>query len=62
VDDPIYCELSEIPLGVPGRAARCADYARSWCNGYRSYQFTPDGSTLTWLVPLEHLTVLEVIR
>jgi hypothetical protein len=62
VDDPFYCEKSEIPLGRPGRAVRSPDFARSWCNGYRSYQFTPDGSTLTWLVPLETLTVLEVVR
>lgn len=62
VNDPAYCEKSEIPLGKPGRAVRSPDYARSWRNGYRSYQFTPDGSTLTWLVPLEHLTVLEVVR
>jgi hypothetical protein len=62
VDDELYCEKSEIPLGRPGRAVRCADYARPWCNGYLSYQFTPDGSSLTWLVPLENLTVLEVVR
>lgn len=62
LDDVMYAQLSEIPLGVPGKAVRCADFARDWCNGYRSYQFTPDGSTLTWIVPLANLTVLEVVR
>jgi hypothetical protein len=61
LDDVMYAELSEIPLGRPGHAVRCADFARDWTNGYLSYQFTPDGSTLTWIVPLEHLTVLAVV-
>ena len=61
VNDPAYCEKSAIPFGKPGRAVRSPDYARSWCSGYRSYRFTPDGSTLTWLVPFEKLTVLEVV-
>lgn len=62
VDDVMYCTLSEIPLGKSGKAVRCADHALPWCNGYLSYQFTADDSTRTWVVPLQNLTVLEVVR
>ena len=59
VTDPAYCERSEIPQGRPGRAVRCESFDLPHTNGHRSYQFTPDGSSLTWLVPIDYLDAVE---